>query len=179
MRPVIQQTLEACGWNPRNVPEQVACRKMVEELLDKVEEIGFLGMSDLRDAVARNQLKLGDLSNPSELLSGDRLLKTDKALAVNLPGVYRRGEVYLRELQRANSVVFGTRTGRFLSLYLALPVCGSFVILEGLEHLVNPVLRAGWDTQKSTWSIPPTCFSWACSCWRSWSRNGFENRPGC
>ena len=113
MRPVIQETLEACGWKAGNVPEAIACRKMVEELLDKVEEIGFLGMSDLRDAVARNQLKLGDLSNPVELLSGDRLLKTDKALATELPGVYRRGEFYLRELQRRIRWSLGHGRGGF------------------------------------------------------------------
>src|SRR5205807_836257 len=56
-------------------------------------------------------------------------------------GVYRRGEVYLRGLQRLSSLAFGTRPGRFLTRYVALPLGGAFFILEGLQHLVEPMAR--------------------------------------
>src|SRR5207248_3731836 len=52
------------------------------------------------------------------------------------------GEIYLRGLQRLSAVAFGTRPGRFLTRYLALPFGGAFVVLEGLQHVVNPISRA-------------------------------------
>ena len=41
--------------------------------------------------------------------------------ADDLDGVYRRGEIYLRWLQRLSSAAFGTSVGRFLTLFLVLP----------------------------------------------------------
>ena len=40
---------------------------------------------------------------------------------ISLDGVYRRGEIYLRFLQKLSSILFGTRVGRFLSKYLLVP----------------------------------------------------------
>src|SRR5262249_47485036 len=59
------------------------------------------------------------------------------------PGVYRRGEVYLRLLQRASSVAFGTRLGRWLTLFLALPfgaAFGTIVFAQGMLHLLDKYL---------------------------------------
>src|SRR5262249_22183550 len=64
-----------------------------------------------------------------------------RRFAESLDGVYRRGEIYLRWLQRLTSVAFGTPFGRFLTLYFALPFGGAFVILEGLQHLLRIVLH--------------------------------------
>ena len=52
-----------------------------------------------------------------------------------LDGVHRRGEVYLRWLQRFSALAFGTPVGAFLTRYLALPFGGSFVLLKGLEEI--------------------------------------------
>src|SRR5205823_6007352 len=95
--------------------------KLIEELLDLTVERGFLTMSDLRDAISRNNLKLPNLWRIQDVLVGDRLLRTNRRLAVVLDGVYRRGEVYLRLLQRVSSLSFGTRLGRILTRYFALP----------------------------------------------------------
>src|SRR5262249_45834041 len=57
-RPLIESTLEEVGLRPKNVPEQVARDKLVEELLDRIAEHGLLNIGDLRDAVSRNNLKL-------------------------------------------------------------------------------------------------------------------------
>ena len=76
-----------------------------------------------------------DLAGPGEFLAGDRLLKADRNLAVALDGVYRRGEIYLRALQKVSSVAFGTPWGRFLTRYVALPFGAAFVLIEGLQHV--------------------------------------------
>jgi hypothetical protein len=129
--------LEEVGLTLGNFAESVARDKLVEELLDRVVERGFLQIGDLRDAIARNRLKLSDLSTPSEFLVGDKLIKANRQFAYDLDGVYRRGEIYLRWLQRLSSAAFGTRVGRFLTRYVALPIGGAFVALEGFGHIVH------------------------------------------
>ncbi len=133
----IDRTLEATGIRPRNAPERVAFRKLIEELLDRIVGRGFLTLGDLRDACSRSNLKLPDLSGPGELIRGDRLLQADEALARALDGVYRRGEVYLRWLQRFSALMFATRGGRFATLYAALPYGGAFLVLAGLQELIE------------------------------------------
>ncbi len=141
-RPEIVRALEETGFGARDLPERVAVQKLVEELLDRVVGRGFLAIGDLRDALSRNNRKLPDLSGPREFLAGDRLLRVDRRLGSAMDGVYRPGEVYLRGLQRLSSMAFGTRTGRLLTRYLALPYGGTFVILEGLQHVVGPLSHA-------------------------------------
>jgi hypothetical protein len=138
-REPLRQTLDARGWTARNIPEAVARHRLEEELLDRVVAAGFIALGDFRDAVARSDLKLPDLAGPSELIRGDRLLRTDRSLAISLDGVYRRGEFYLRWLQRGSAVCFGTRAGRALTLLAILPILGSFVILKGLDALNDEI----------------------------------------
>ena len=139
-RPWIDSTLESIWVRPANLPERVAYRKLVEELLDPIESRGFTTLGDLRDAASRSNLKLEDLTGAGEFLRGDRLLQADKALGDVLDGVHRRGEVYLRWLQRLSALAFGTSVGRFLTLHLALPFGGSFVLLKGLDEINEVVI---------------------------------------
>lgn len=139
-RPQITAVLDDVGLAPRNVPERVARKKLVEELLDRVVEHGYLRMGDVRDALSRNNLKLPDL--PAGLLRRDELLEADRRLAVSLDGVYHRGEIYLRAMQHLVSLLFGTRAGRFITRYLALPFGGGFLAVAGVDHLVGMV--GGW-----------------------------------
>jgi hypothetical protein len=136
-RPTIEAVLASTGLQPRNLPERVAHGKLIEELLDRIVGRGFLTLGDLRDACSRSNLKLPDLTNPVEFLRGDRLLQTDQALAHALEGVYRQGEIYLRWLQRMSALAFGTPLGRFLTRYAALPYGGAYIVLKGLEHLIE------------------------------------------
>lgn len=142
LRPAILAVLDDVDLTPRDPVERAARAKLTEELLDQAAHRGFLGIGHLRDALSRNQLKLPSLSGPRELLVGDPLLKADRRLGIALDGVYRRAEIYLRSLQRISSVAFGTAPGRFLTRYLILPIGASFVLLEGLSHLISFV--AGW-----------------------------------
>lgn len=145
-RPWVDSTLEAIWVRPDNLPERVAYRKLVEEVLDPIESRGFTRLGDLRDAASRGNLKLQDLTGATELIRGDRLLQVDRALAEVLDGVHRRGEVYLRGLQRFSALAFGTPVGRLLTLFFALPFGGAFVLLKGVEE-INHVMLApltGW-----------------------------------
>lgn len=138
-RPVIDGVLDEVGLTPQNVPETVARGKIVEELLDLVVERGFLRMGDLRDALARNDLKLPDVAGLGNVLAGDQLLRADRRLAARMDGVHRPGEFYLRWLQRLSALGFGTHVGRLLTLFAVVPFGGAFVILVGLMELVGMI----------------------------------------
>jgi hypothetical protein len=140
-RPVLAESLDRVGLSPRNLPERVSRRKLVEELLDRIVQRGFLTMFDLRDAISRNSVKLPDLPAAKEFINGDRLLRADRQLAVALDGVYRRGEVYLRWPQRISSLAFATPIGRKLVRYAALPYGGAFVAVEGVHYLVDEIVH--------------------------------------
>src|SRR5262245_58277756 len=136
IRPILTESLEDVGFRPANRPEEVALKKIVEELLDRVTERGFLNMGDLRDAVSRNQLKLEDATAADTVL-GDRLIKANRKLAITLDGVYHRGEIYLRLLQRLSSALFGTVTGRWITLFLILPFGGAFAALVFAQEMLH------------------------------------------
>jgi hypothetical protein len=135
--PLIAGALEDARLHPGNVVERLAMRKLVEELIDRVLDQGFLTLGDLRDAVARNNLKAADLSGPGDLVFGDQLLRADQRMAAALDGVYRHGQSYLRAMQRLSAVAFGTRSGRLLMRYLILPFGGAFVIEVFVQHLLT------------------------------------------
>ncbi len=145
LRPPLEETLIEVGFVPQNLPERVSFRKIIEELLDAVVERGFFAMGDIRDAIARNNVKLDDVADPLELIAGDRLLRADRRLSEVLDGVYQRGAIYLRGLQRLSSLAFGTKLGRFLTLYAAIPFGGAYVILAFVDHVIEASHRfAHW-----------------------------------
>ena len=139
LRPRLKAALAAVGLVATNVPERVSQHKLIEELIDHVVVARFLSLGQLRDAISRNHIKLRSL-RLSELVSGDALLKVDRILAHSLDGVYRRAEFYVRGLQKLSSVTFGTVPGRLLVLYLLLPIVCAYVLLEGLQHVVGPLI---------------------------------------
>lgn len=144
LTPIITRAVEESGLVPGGLVESVARDKLVAELLDRVCERGYLRFGDLRDAIARNQLKMPDLAGPGEWLAGDPLLKADTRLAYDLDGIYRRGEFYLRGLQRGSSLFFGTPWGRVLFLYLIAPFLAAFLTLTfaiELKHMSQKAYR--------------------------------------
>lgn len=149
-RPVIVAALNAVGLIPHNLPERVAEKTLVDELLDRAISAGQLSLGDLRDALSRNDLKLPDLEL-GELATGDPLLRADQRLAVSLDGVYRRGESYMRALQKLSSLLFGTRIGRLLTRFVLLPLLGSFAVFEGIQQMGAPVAaKFGYELYAST-----------------------------
>ncbi|MFM7869602.1 MAG: hypothetical protein ACKPHU_35735, partial [Planctomycetaceae bacterium] len=137
MRPVLGQTLRDVGLIPRNIPEQVALDKLVDDALDCIVSRGYLTLGYLRDSISRNDLKLPDLTDMLDLWQGDYLLRADDRLALSMDGVYQRGEFYLRWLQTTSSIFFGNRAGRFATLFLLIPFGGALVIVEGVRHLAH------------------------------------------
>ena len=154
LRPRIARSLNEKGLRPENVPEQVARKKLVEELLDCIVRRGYLTLGDMRDGISRSQLKLSDL-NARELWSGDPILRADRRLDRLLDGVYHRGEFYLRGLQWLSSLVFGRAPGRFIIKYLAVPYGGAFVILKGIDHLWEKA-SGGHSPLSSQTTLPST-----------------------
>ncbi|HKI36833.1 MAG TPA: hypothetical protein VKA46_33585 [Gemmataceae bacterium] len=140
-RPVLAETLHDVGLVAApNAPEEAASAKLVEELLDRISEVGFFTFSDLRDALSRNNLKLPDLVDPVELVRGDPLLRMDRLLASSpLDGVYRPSEVYLRLMQRLTAPNFGTGLGRLVTRYVTLPFGTALLVLEGIDLLRREV----------------------------------------
>lgn len=136
-QPQIVESLDKVGLVPRTLAERLSRDQLVEELLDTISTRGTISIGDLRDAIARSRLKLPDLSSPIEFLRGDALLRANSELAVQLDGVYRRGEIYLRWLQSLGSVFFGTRAGRTVTLYLLLPLLGSLMLLIFTDELLH------------------------------------------
>ncbi|MEP3482565.1 MAG: hypothetical protein ABJZ55_25205, partial [Fuerstiella sp.] len=139
MRSVVQGAIAEVGLQANSVPDEVAFQKMVEESLDCITERGYLTMGYLRDAISRNDLKLPDVGHPKDLILGDHLLRTDDKLDVRLDGVYRRGEFYMRFLQRISSVFFGTAAGRFFTQFVVIPFGGAVVIVGAIEHLLKSI----------------------------------------
>lgn len=135
-RPILTDALHDVNLRPANAPERAGFNKLVEELLDRITDFGFFTFSDLRDCLARNPVKMADLVDPHSFWRGDALLRLDRRLATLMDGVYRRGEFYLRWLERISSLNFGTETGRFLTINLTVPFGGALVLLEGVEKLV-------------------------------------------
>jgi hypothetical protein len=136
-RPVLTDALINIGLQPSNPPERTAFARMIEEMLDRIVELGFLTFSDLRDTISRNQLKIPDLRDPYEFARGDPLLRLDRHLASALDGVYRPGEIYLRWLERLTAPAFGTAIGRWLMLFVLLPFGGAAALLEGVKVLLD------------------------------------------
>ncbi len=135
VRPLIEKTFDDVGLVPQNIPERVARKKVIEGLLDRLVERGYITMGDVRDALSQSSLKLPDVSGPVELAWGDRLLRADRQLDKVLDGVYRQGAVYLRASQRLSSLAFGTPPGRFLVRHVVLPFGGAYLALAMLIHL--------------------------------------------
>lgn len=153
-KPLVDRALDKVKLLPTNPPERVARKKLVDEILDRVVEQGFLSMGDLRDALSRNNLKLPDLASAHQFATGDQLLQADRQLATSLDRVYRAGEVYLRFPQRLSSLAFGTPLGRLLTRWVALPFGGAFLMLEGLKHLINPVMAWFESGYEVRWTSP-------------------------
>lgn len=157
--PIITDVLTHSGLVPQTTVEKVGRDKLVAELVDRICERGYLRLGDVRDAIARNQLKMPDLSSVGEFLRGDGLLRADAELSYALDGVYRRGEIYLRIIQRLSAIFFGTKLGRLFTIFVAIPFGGAFLALmfaEEVHHLGGKLVSAIVRTAPKTASVTPS-----------------------
>ncbi len=131
----------APGMGGDSTVEARARHRLVVELADRALLRGFVSFAELRDAVARGDARLEEVRGLGAYLRGDALLRTNRALVEPTEGVYRPAEIYLRGLQRVSAPLFGTRVGRVVTRGLLLPAAGAYVILEGVQHLVGPLVH--------------------------------------
>ncbi|MCE9629514.1 MAG: hypothetical protein K8S94_02175 [Planctomycetia bacterium] len=139
LRPRVETAIHDAGLIPGCLVEEAALDKLVDELLDGITERGFVSFGSVRDAISRNQLKLPDLRGPGQWLAGDQLLELDDRLAASLDGVYRQAPVYLAAMQRLSAPFFGVSVGRLITTHVLLPFGGAWIILRGLEHVIEPI----------------------------------------
>ena len=164
LRPLIEAAIRDAGLVPDGIVEEAAFDSLVDELLQAVVERGFVSFGLLRDAVSRNQLKLPDLDGPGELVSGDPMLRIDRGLASALDGAYRRAPPYLLLLQAVSAAAFGVTAGRILTTHVLLPFGGSWILLQGAEHVVEPVtaysLGHPWHPYSTRAMLVIGCLLW-------------------
>ncbi|MCK7578639.1 MAG: hypothetical protein MZV65_24780 [Chromatiales bacterium] len=153
LKPHLKRALEEAGFTPRTHREEVAFNKLLRELLDVIEHRRHLKFTDVRDIVARNLLRLPDLTL-EEWRTGDRLARFDRCAERALPGLYRPGEIYITGLQRLGAPLFGTPQGRLVLRHLILPVGLAFLSLKTLDVLIGilPTLEATFHLT-SLWLI--------------------------
>jgi hypothetical protein len=167
-RPLLTDALRDAGLRPASLPEQAALKKTIEELLDRISAAGFLAFGDVRDAIARGQMKLPDLAGAGEYVRGDPLMRLDRRLTAALDGVYRRAEVYTRALERVTAVGFGTPAGRWLTRNLFIPFGGALLIAEFVWLLVHQRwvnrARAGGDPAAEA-AVPSVFGGWNAEWW--------------
>jgi hypothetical protein len=165
LRQRVEAAIDAAGLEPRFLVEEAARAKLVDELLDVIMERGFVSFGSVRDAVSGNQLKLPDLQGPKEWLAGDELLRLDDRLAATLDGVYRPAPLYLTLMQRISAPFFGVAAGRLLTTHVLLPFGGAWIILRGLEHIIEPIteysLGEMWHVYTRTRMLALGCGLWA------------------
>ena len=136
LMPRVEQAMRAADFVPRDHRENVAAQKMKLELLDAIKQRRTLKFTDVRDIVARNILRLPD-PTLAEFFRGDRLSRFDHTAARALPGVYHRGEVYIKGLQQLAAPLFGTPLGRTLSRYLLVPFGAAYLLLKSIDLLLG------------------------------------------
>lgn len=135
IRPILETSMAKANIVPMNLPEKVALQSVIDQLIDIVVEQGYFTLGHLRDNLSRNDLKLQDLQSIKQWWKGDSLLQADRILEQQLLGIYRRGEIYLRGLQRASSAVFARPLGRTLTWFVTLPFLGAFMLMGGLYFI--------------------------------------------
>ncbi|MCG6942729.1 MAG: sulfite exporter TauE/SafE family protein [Thiohalocapsa sp.] len=136
LMPRVAQAMREADFVPRDHRERVAAHKMQQELLDVIKQRRTLKFTDVRDIVARNILRLPD-PTLAEFFRGDRLARFDRTAARALPGVYRRGEIYIKGLQQLSAPLFGTSLGRILSRYLLVPFGAAYLLLKSIDLLIG------------------------------------------
>lgn len=134
--PRLSELLDTVGFLPGDHQQRVARNLLQEELFATILRRWHLRFNDLRDAVARNELRLPDL-RWRELALGDRLTHFDRQARIALPGVYQPGEFYLKGLQQLSAPLFGSAWGRLITRFLLLPFSIAFIGLEALRYLLT------------------------------------------
>lgn len=128
--------LDRVGLQAADHQQRIARNLLQQELCDTIQQRCQLRCTDVRDALARNALRLPDWTWRN-LWYGDRLARFNRAARRALPGVYQPGEFYLHGLQQVSAPLFGSRLGRGMTRWLLLPFGLAFISLEALNYLLT------------------------------------------
>lgn len=88
--------MEEASFAPTHLVEKAARDAIIEDMVERLLQSRQLSFGDLRDILARNELKLPDLTGVSGWWHGDPLRKLDKAMARGSPGRIDRGVLHHR-----------------------------------------------------------------------------------
>ena len=135
--PALSQALGDAGFSPTSHLGKLALGQIVETLIDRILEQGFLTFQNLRDTLAVSPVKMPDLADFAQWVRGDALLLLDRRLSTLLEGIYQPSELYGATLERATAAFFGTQTGRFVSLFVLFPYLTAFVVVAFIYHLLK------------------------------------------
>ncbi|HRY14954.1 MAG TPA: sulfite exporter TauE/SafE family protein, partial [Candidatus Competibacteraceae bacterium] len=138
LQPRLRELFDSAGFIPHDLHQRMARNILEEELFEIILRRWHLRFTDLRDAVARNELRLPD-TGWRELLLGDQLARFDRQARMTLPGVYQPGEFYLKGLQQLSAPLFGAAAGRWITRFLLLPFSSAFIGLEALGYLLSAI----------------------------------------
>ncbi len=136
LQPLLKTIIRTAGFGIGMPRDQVSLDKIIKQIIALVEKKSYFGFSDLRDIIARNDLRLPDPSLKA-LFFGDNLIKLHRLLLENLSGIYRGGDFYLTLLQQLSAVLFGNVVGRNLTRFIILPFGIAFLALEGINYLYH------------------------------------------
>jgi len=140
-RPIFRQAFELAGFAPQSLVEKAALDSVLDNMVERLLETRQLSFGDIRDILARNQLKLPDVKGPITWLRGDQLMGLDRSLSRLCPGAYRPSEIYTRELQRVSSLFYANSPGRFLLLWFILPFLITLVLWKFPQFMHEEIPR--------------------------------------
>ena len=139
--PVFHRAFEMAGFEPKTLAESAALDCVIEEMVERLLDTRQLSFGDIRDILARNELKMPDIDGPMQWFRGDRLMALDRSLGQLAPGAYRLGEIYTRELQRLSSLFYATPFGRLLLLWLIIPFLGTLVLWKFPQFMHEEIIK--------------------------------------
>lgn len=136
LRPRLTEALRGSGLVEMSDNGHLAAERLSDAMSGLIRRRWCLRYSDVRDLLNQDQASLPDVSW-GEAIDGDRLGRFDRLAAGALPGVYRRGEIYVKGLQRLAAPLFGTEIGRGILRLAMLPVLGAWALVELVRHLAG------------------------------------------
>lgn len=144
------EAMDEADFAPTHLVEKAARSAIVEDMVDRLLQARQLSFGDLRDILARNEMKLPDLNGILGWLKGDPLRRLDKALARRIPGAYRPGEFYTTGLQALSSLFYATSLGRVVLLWAILPLLMTIVLWKFPQYMHEELLKfAGMVSRNS------------------------------
>lgn len=129
LAPRIERLLNQAGLTSDGVQGRLTAGRLTDALSALVRRRGHLKFGDVRDLINRDIVSLPDW-RPADLHRADRLGRFDRLAYRELPGIYQRGEPYVKGLQILVAPLFGTGVGRGVLRWVLLPALAAWTVLH-------------------------------------------------